>query len=253
MQRDRIKVVSFDLWDTVLVDGSDEVKRKNLGLLPKKQQRRKLVRDSLESFGMTCDPNRIDIAYDTADAAFSVVWSEQQVTWSVDTRLKVLLAGLGCDLPRDELDGLVLRHEEMEMDIIPDLAPGIRAALMELRKSYRLAVISDTGFSPGRVVRRILIQMDLFDLFEAYVFSNEVGRSKPHSQLFQVTADLLGVDTAQMVHVGDREHNDVAGAQGAGCKAVLSTVVKDRGSTSSRADGVCDDYAKLGGIVDSLS
>ncbi len=95
----RVRAVSFDLWDTVFIDDSDEPKRRRQGLPPKRVERRDLVYRFLSRHG-AIDRALVDSAYDTADSAFQQVWRHQHVTWAVEVRLQVLLAGLKRVLPR---------------------------------------------------------------------------------------------------------------------------------------------------------
>ena len=64
-----IKTVSFDLWDTVFIDDSDEPKRAAAGLPTKAIQRRILVQQFLERHS-AISREQVDRCYDTADAAF---------------------------------------------------------------------------------------------------------------------------------------------------------------------------------------
>jgi HAD superfamily hydrolase (TIGR01549 family) len=248
----RIRAVTFDLWDTVLVDDSDEPKRREQGLLPKPAERRRLVFDFL-SRHQPITQQEVDAAYDAVDSAFNRTWHQEHVTWTVTRRLTRLLSDLKRDLPENELSELVRLHEEMELCVRPDLAPSAREALQTLHGRYRLGVISDAIFSPGRALRRILEAEGLLDLFDACVFSDEVGRSKPARLMFATAAELLGIEPGELVHVGDREQNDVAGPQAAGARAILVTVVKDRRAGASRADAICKDYRELPGLLEALS
>lgn len=247
----RARVVSFDLWDTVFVDDSDEPKRRQQGLPPKSVERRDLVHRFLSRHA-PIDRALVDCAYDTADSAFRQVWYHQHVTWPVEVRLRVLLAGLKRELPEEELQELVRLHEDMELRVRPDLVPGVADALRTLSQRFTLAVVSDAIFSPGRALRELLAGYGLRDLFSAFVFSDEVGCSKPAPEMFRRAAELAGCHVDEIVHVGDREHNDIAGAKDAGTRAVLFTVVVDRGSVNTRADAVCRDLGQLPAIIDSL-
>ncbi len=247
-----IRAVSFDLWDTVFIDDSDEPKRRSLGLPPKPVARRELVHEYLARHA-PIDRALVDCAYDTADAAFRQVWRYQHVTWPVSVRLQVVLAGLKRDLPAEEFQELVRLHEEMELRVRPDLAAGIAEALRALAARYTLVVVSDAIFTPGRALRELLAGYGLEGLFSAFVFSDELGCSKPAAAMFQRAAELAGCRLEEMAHVGDREHNDIEGAKNAGCRAILTTAVVDRGSAQTRADAVCRDYAELPAIVESLN
>ena len=244
--------ITFDLWDTVFDDDSDEPKRLAAGLPTKKVARRDLVHAALAAHS-AIDRAVLDAAYDTADAAFNQVWNQQSVTWSVAERLGVLLKGLGRSLPEAEFDALVAAHEEMEVLIQPSLAPGIVPAIRALHGRYPLGVISDTVFSPGSSLRRILAGHDLLDCFDALVFSDEAGWSKPAPALFARAAAGLGVPITRLVHIGDRESKDVDGPHRVGARAILTTVVKDRRTGPTAAAATCTNYADLAAIVDALA
>jgi putative hydrolase of the HAD superfamily len=187
------------------------------------------------------------------DAAFRKVWHDQHVTWTVRQRLSVLLEGLQVSLPEAELAELVRLHEEMELTVRPRLVEGVREALEEIKGRYRLAVISDAIFSPGRALRELLRGEQILGLFDTLVFSDEVGCSKPDRRIFERAASDLGVPVTRVIHIGDRDHNDVKGAQAAGARAVLFTGVKSRDGAATSADAVCSRFADLPRIVEKLA
>ena len=65
--------------------------------------------------------------------------------------------------------------------------------------------------------------------FGAYVTSLDVGFRKPHSTMFEHALELLGVDAAQAVMVGDSPTKDVAPAMKLGLRAVLVAVQRSPG------------------------
>ena len=247
----RVRVISFDLWDTVFIDDSDEPKRRAQGLPPKPVARRELVHNYLSRHA-PIERALVDCAYDTADAAFRDVWRNQHVTWTVAVRLGVLLKGLQRELPAAEFAELVRLHEDMELAVRPDLVPGVAEAVRGLAAKYKLVVISDAIFSPGRALRELLAGYGLLDAFSAFVFSDEAGCSKPDPIAFQKAAELAGCRLDEIVHIGDREHNDIAGPKGVGARAVLVTAAIDRGSASTAADAICRHYCELEAIIQSL-
>jgi putative hydrolase of the HAD superfamily len=252
MAEAKIRAITFDLWDTVFIDDSDEPKRADQGLAPKPVERRNLV----EGFLKQTDPaarELIDIAYDTIDAAFRQVWYGQSITWTVHERLSVLLKGLKRQLPSGEMDELVRLHEDMELGPRPDIASGVGQALEELHGKYRLGIISDAIFSPGRALRQLLGHYDLLKYFDSFVFSDEIGCAKPTAALFETAAGQLGVELSELSHIGDREAKDIAGPHGVGAKAILCTVVKDRGSENTKADAICRDFEDLPSIMEEMN
>ncbi|MBN1497718.1 MAG: HAD family hydrolase [Spirochaetes bacterium] len=247
----KIKAITFDLWDTILRDDSDEPKRKAAGRPTKKEERRELVHRFCSAHGQI--PREVvNRVYDTADAAFNKVWKERHVTWTVRERLEIVLRGLGRDLPDIEFAELVRLHEEMELEFRPDIVPGAAEALKRLHETYRLGVISDAIFTPGRALRMILSDAGLLGYFELFFFSDETGRSKPDPLAFQHAIETFGIKPAELVHIGDREHNDIDGPYRAGARAVLCTAAIDRGSAGTRAEAVFGDYRKLPGIIDTI-
>ena len=251
MSRAAIRAVTFDLWDTVLIDDSDEPKRAAQGLESKPRARRNLVRQFLARHE-PISAEQVDLAYNTVDAAFRQVWYGQNITWTVRQRLSVLLDGLGRHLPQHESDELIRLHEEMELEVRPDLAVGAAEVLQNLHGRYRLGVISDAIFSPGRALRQLLAHYDLLEFFDAFVFSDEIGCAKPEARVFEAAAGDLGVAPGEIVHIGDREQKDVDGPHAVGARSVLCTVVKDRGSENTKADAICRDFSDLPAILERL-
>ncbi len=249
---DGIRAITFDLWDTMIRDDSDEPLRKARGLGTKAEDRRRILHAALERESPIAFET-VATAYDVADAAFNKVWKEHHVTWTQRERLHVLLAGLGRTLPGDALDRVVAEIEEMEIDVPPEMIDGIDTALAALSKRYKLCVVSDAIVSPGRVLRRLLAHHGLEKYFDGFVFSDEIGCSKPDPRMFHAAAEQLGVDLAQMVHIGDRDHNDVKGPQALGMKAVLFTAVRDADEKTTSADAICRDHAELPAIIDRLA
>lgn len=110
----------------------------------------------------------------------------------------------------------------------------------------RLALICDTGFSSGTVVRALLEQVGLLEMLEVTTFSDEVGVPKPDPRMFTTTLDALGVDAGDAVHVGDLRRTDVAGARAVGMATVRIMWANDDSSDLPDADVVAGSHAYLG-------
>jgi len=247
-----IKGVTFDLWDTMIDDDSDEPKRTALGLRSKRAERRHLLWAALNK-QLPIDQADVDRACDHADAAFAVVWKQQSITWPVGERIRVALRELDRTLPEADFAAVVRAHEEMEVTVPPDPVPGIAEALARLAERYRLAVASDAIVSPGHCLRRLLETHDLARYFSGFAFSDEVGHAKPHRAMFESAARQMGCAVSELVHVGDREHNDVTGPRALGMKAVLFTGARDADAATTTADAVCRRHADLPGLIDRLA
>ena len=101
-----IKAVTFDLWDTMIHDDSDEAKRKAQGLRSKKAERRHLLWEALNQ-AEPIEAGKVALAYDVADAAFNTVWHDQFIPRTIADRLRVALTGLGRELADDAFARLV--------------------------------------------------------------------------------------------------------------------------------------------------
>ncbi len=88
--------------------------------------------------------------------------------------------------------------------------------------------------------------------FSHSVFSDEAGASKPATTVFEQASAGLGVPLNQIVHIGDRESNDISGPLTMGMSAIFYTGLIDRGSQKSLASAICRDYAELPDIIRGL-
>jgi len=91
-------------------------------------------------------------------------------------------------------------------------------ALSSLRaRGLRLAVVSNWDVGLDAVLDRLGLRAHL----DAVVTSAAVGAAKPDPRVFRRALAGLGCPAGAAVHVGDRMHEDVAGARAAGVHAVL--------------------------------
>ena len=96
--------------------------------------------------------------------------------------------------------------------------PDVRPALERLGSAgYRLGVVSNFDSRLGEV----LSGLGIAGYFEHVVVSSRTGAAKPDAAIFRRALDLFGVASADAWHVGDTPEEDIAGAQGAGIRAVL--------------------------------
>ena len=247
-----IKAITFDLWDTIVDDDSDESKRAAQGLRTKRQERRHLVFEALNAIE-PIDESVVTLAYDTAEAAFNTVWHDQHVTWTIEDRLNVILKGLGRELPKEAYAKVVEAHAAMEVDIEPNIIDDCAETLAVLSQKFKLSIVSDAIVTPGRRLRDLLEKHNIKQYFTGFAFSDEVGHSKPHRSMFASAAEQLGVEISEMVHIGDRDHNDIQGPHALGMKAVLFTATRDVDKNNTKADAICERYSDLPGIIEKLA
>jgi len=246
-----LQAITFDLWDTLVVDDSDEVVRATRGLLPKPQARAALFVQELRRHHPQLPADAAAAAWEHSLAWFRHAWKVEHHTPSVAGRVDTGLAALGLSRTPG-FDALVDALERMEVELPPLPVPGMVQALDTLAGRYRLAIISDAIVTPGTRLRELLAGLGMRDFFEVFVFSDEAGASKPDRRVFDLASQGLGVPLPAMAHVGDREANDVAGPLAVGMRAVLFTAAVDRGSADTAASAVCASAAELPATLDRL-
>lgn len=254
-----ITAITFDFWDTLALDDSDEPTRRALGLPSKADARVQLFVDKITQNYPHISCEQAADAYRQANDRFRHDWHNNHRTPSVVSRLVDAYTLLGLQpgpgeyarLVR-EVDELVREIETMEIRIPPRFAEGVHNTLDLLAGQYRLGIISDVIHTSGRGLRHLLQSQGLLQYFSYFVFSDEVGAAKPSTQVFRQAALGLGLPPQQIVHVGDRESNDVTGPVSIGMRSILFTGIVDRGSAGTRAHAVCRNFRDLPALVRRL-
>ncbi len=216
------------------------------------QTRRRLLAEALCSLGSFSDDD-LDNACLREAQDHHQIWTEEHRTLTAAERVGGILSHLRVCLPDDVVARLARAYEEGILERPPVLIEGAREAIEQLARHYRLGIISDVGFSPGRVLKVLLEREGLLDLFDSLVFSDEAGRSKPHWEVFERTAQLLRAHPAEIVHVGDLEHTDIIGAKRAGFRAIrFSGVTPMEQGERTIADRIASDFSELPRLIESL-
>jgi len=110
-----------------------------------------------------------------------------------------------------------------------ELYDDVPAVLSELSgRGLRIGIISNSH----RCLASFQLHFELQGLISASVSSSEHGLMKPHPSIFRAALQLIGVDPAEAVMVGDSVRQDVEGGLKAGMRAVL---LQRSGDTPDRA------------------
>lgn len=106
------------------------------------------------------------------------------------------------------------------LDTPPGLNDNVETTLPILAEKFRIALICNTGITPGVILRELMAKDKILDYFELTVFSDEIGWAKPSLEIFNYTLEKLGINSRDAVHIGDDKITDIMGAKKAGMKAV---------------------------------
>jgi putative hydrolase of the HAD superfamily len=242
-----IGLVTFDFWRTLFADTGDSLRRAHV-------LRLEGVRETLAETGRLYTPAELATADARAGEMLTAVWQEHR-DMAAGEQLRIFLGVLDPALPEalvpEMLDRVARAYQEPALTHRPEITPAAAEAVHDLRaRGLRLAVISNTGRTPGRVLRHLLGDAGLLACFEILAFSDEAGLRKPAPALFRRVLDQAGMDPAGAVHVGDDAVADVAGARGIGMRAIH--YVPDPSASPAVADGVLRRFGDLPLLVGRL-
>ena len=244
-----ITAVTFDLWQTLLVDN------RQLGLT-RSSARLEGVRRILGEAGECFDLEHITEAYwecyrkcaAIREGLLDVSFPEQ-----INIFVENIQPGLGRSLDRAVLEEITRVYADSFLDYPP---PAHEDAVPVLRSVHdmglRIGLISNTGMTPGTTFRTYLSNTGMLDFFDTLTFSDEVKMSKPAREIFLLTLRTLDAAPGQTVHVGDSIRNDIAGAKDCGLKTVWITGFSEREDPSDPATEPDETVDGLGAVVAAI-
>ncbi len=132
--------------------------------------------------------------------------------------MKILAVCLDCG---DTLIDEGTEVKDGEVSLRADLIPGAAELVRGLKaRGYPLALVAD---GPAATFRNNLGPYGLYELFDAYAISEQVGVSKPDAAMFRHALDQLGIAEAQygrVLMLGNHLGRDVKGANDLGIISV---------------------------------
>lgn len=159
---------------------------------------------------------------------------------------------LGVEFSGDEIDDMTAILEQAAIDLPPKMTPHAVETVKNLSKNYKLGIVSDTGLTPGRVLRQIMANDSLLKYFDGFSFSDETMYRKPHPEQFLQVLEDLKVDPEEAVHVGDLIEADIVGAKAVGMKTILFAREQAPSAKTCEADFIIDDLGAIPSIISTL-
>jgi predicted HAD superfamily hydrolase len=206
---DEIKIVSFDIFDTLLIrkiDPPDEVKRiasfktVTAGLISIPPSQLLSLRNAIES----------NLRLET-----------KQQTLDPECSIEEIIEHLLKDLDKDcSLKEKILDIElQVEKSLVAPM-PGIESLLIDFKGKYKLIAISDT-YLTKRMLKELLNSSGLGDFFEEIYSSCEYKLGKGSGGLFKKILELEQIDKSQIIHIGDNFLSDYFVPKSIGVNAIL--------------------------------
>ena len=244
-----ITAVTFDLWQTLILDNRE------LGL-QRAQVRLDGAQRLLSAQGVEYDADHIREAYRGCYRACRAVRSENRdvrFRRQVEIFINLIEDGLAGRLPESVMAEIERVYAESFFEYPPRFHAAAGATLAAMRAlGLRIGLISNTGMTPGYTFREFLRQGGLLEYFETLIFSDEVELAKPGDRIFRLTVEAMGISPESVVHVGDHVANDVVGANRVGMKSVWIRGFyepEDPEDPASQPDAAVDD---LSGVADAV-
>ena len=236
----KMKLITIDFWNTLFNAESGDMSRNN--------SRNKVLINTLNDLGISIDKNKFDIVLQKSWEYYTHCWINEYRTPSATEILNFiwkemdLAKGISPDNNDKAFKYIVNFFENAIILFPPDLEPGAKEAIIKLSSKYKLAIVSDTGFSPGKIVNELLIDLDIKKYFSAFSYSDETGVAKPHPKSWTTILDDLNILPAEAIHIGDIDRTDIEGAKNIGMKAIRYDGCVDKNILHLRYDNSLADF-----------
>ena len=233
-----IKAVTFDFWNTLFREANSAARQE--------------IRISAVS-------KMCGVSGEEAEGAMKIVWAEfsrahreEQQTLGPRDAVRMTAEALGREIEPPVAEALAKVFATAVIVYSPVPVDGAIEAVQAAAAVVPVGLISDTGVSPGSSLQYLMDRHAFTGHFTTITFSDRVGVSKPRPVMFEVTAAALGVKPDELLHIGDLEYTDVAGAHGVGAKAGLFTGANPVHANDTRADYVFSKWQEFVEVLPGL-
>jgi putative hydrolase of the HAD superfamily len=243
----QIDVITIDFWNT-LFDSSNGIERNAF--------RVNILNENLKLSGIEFEQSELAEAIRSSWGYFNKIWLNEQRTPPTTEIIEFLWDYLNLSYNSERIEAIANAFAECIIDFSPKLIIGVKDALNKFSQNYKLAIISDTGFSPGKILRRLLVKENIFDNFSEFSFSDETGFAKPHPQAYMTILNKLECSPKRALHIGDIEKTDIAGAKGLGMMAIKfngdpTAILAPEKTNGTIADVECNDWGEIVEIIEN--
>ncbi len=216
-----IRLVTFDFWDTLVTDSADNLRAQ-------RALRVTAIRRALHAAGAAVTEVEAEEVHERSGVLLAERFWSQNRDPSREEQLRIVLdtsaPGIAARLTPAAFEAALDAYISPVLAHPPDLSPGAARAVRELAsRGVRLGIVSNTGRTPGVILRKVLERYGLLGYFGAISYSDEVGVRKPDAEIFRVTLARAGVEASEAVHIGDNPDADVVGARSIGMRAAHYT------------------------------
>ncbi|MGE3913846.1 MAG: HAD family hydrolase, partial [Chloroflexota bacterium] len=191
-----IQAVTLDLWGT-LIESRDPI--------GKIERRRQMLLTAIREAGYPLEVEQLRAGFRGARRVIDEGIARDRRDMGPPARWQELMRQLNIPPESVPFERVMPAYEELTLEYLPRLLDGVAEAVATLAGKYKLALICNTGYTGGRVLRQVLERHGLVRYFQTLTFSNEHGWLKPDPKIFQHTLAHLDVAPEHAIHIGDTE------------------------------------------------
>jgi putative hydrolase of the HAD superfamily len=131
------------------------------------------------------------------------------------------------NINEQKLDEFYNESEILFMRYKPELIyPNIDTLFKQIQTEEKtMSILSNTAFIKGKSLKKLLAYYEVSDYFSFQIYSDEIGLSKPNSELFDLVYEktklLQTISKQDIVHIGDNKIADFIGATKSGFNSIL--------------------------------
>lgn len=236
-------MISIDFWNTIVESESRGKIRRRVRI--------DAIREIADNYDSSITSEEFDKAKSIASDKFHNIWLNQHRTPTTHELVGYVLDHLNISVTEKEQQYLTTQFAESLWDGPPRLSEGVEDIIPQLAEQYDLAIISDTMYSPGRVLRKYLEEKGLSDYFQTFIFSDETGYSKPNPKAYRRALETTESTAEDSWHIGDRLDTDITGAKQVGMQSILFTNFTnyDRQDLSLTPDYSCENWHEVADLL----
>ncbi len=222
MTQSPVKAITFDFWRTLFYSGVNA-------------KERRIARAEFLAHTLNIPLDQAKNAMKQQEQSFLRIHIEEQRTLLPTDAIPFIEAALDRSIPPDTARLLAANFSETILAHPPAPVEGALDAVRAAAQHVPVGLISDTGISPGAPLTRLLDQHGFLNHLTHLTFSDHVGVAKPQAAMYHHAAEGLGVAPADLLHIGDLEPTDIAGALNVGARAALFAGDNDRFAGNTKA------------------
>ncbi len=234
------KAIFFDLWETLIFEGSNIRSKWN-------EQRLSAIVDILHEWNHKIQPEIIRNAYFDVQTKYKNKQRTDLVVLTPKNQVELILRSSNITLdaiPEDFKEEILQKYISVTLATPPKINPEAKEVLQAIANfGLKIGLISNTWSTPGIILRKVLDKFEIKQYFTFMLFSDEIGYPKPHKAIFkEALKQFPFFKPHECAFVGDDYVADICGAKSVGMTAIWLCQDDQKFDSYMSKAQVCLDY-----------